>query len=52
MYPVASMDKIAIVGDQKWEDMALLFTGKGIRRVPIEYFPPADLVKARTWLAA
>jgi hypothetical protein len=45
------IEKIAIVGDQKWEDLALLFTGKGVRPVAIEYFPPADLEKARTWVA-
>ena len=27
------IEKIAIVGDKKWEDVALLFTSKGIRRV-------------------
>jgi len=32
--------------------VALLFTSKGIRRVAIEYFQPADLVKAKVWLAA
>ena len=46
------IEKIAIVGDKRWEDVALLFTAKGIRRVPIEYFQPADLANARTWLAA
>jgi hypothetical protein len=46
------IEKIAIVGDQKWENVALLFTGKGVRRVSIEYFPPADLEKARAWLRA
>jgi len=46
------IEKIAIVGDKKWEDVALLFTAKGVRRVPIEYFQPADLAKATTWLAA
>lgn len=45
------IEKLAIVGDQKWEELVLLFAGKGIRRVPIEYFPAADLAKARTWLA-
>src|ERR1051325_8274940 len=28
--------RIAIVGEQKWKDLALLFAGKGIRRVAIE----------------
>ena len=46
------IEKIAIIGDKKWEDVALMFTGKGIRRVPIEYFLPADLVNAKAWLAA
>jgi hypothetical protein len=32
-------------------DVALPFAGKGVRRVPIEYFPPEDMAKARTWLA-
>jgi len=45
------IEKLAIVGDRKWEEVALLFTGKGVRRVPIEYFPAADLAKAGTWLA-
>ncbi len=39
------IEKIAIVGDRKWEELTLLFTSKGIRRVPIEYFPPSDLAK-------
>ena len=44
------IEKIAIVGDTAWKDLTLLFTGKGVRRVPIEYFAPADLSKARAWL--
>ena len=46
------IEKIAIVGDKQWEVVAMLFTSKGIRRVAIEYFPLADLEKARTRLAA
>ncbi len=42
--------KIAIVGDKKWNDMAALFTGKGLRRVEIEMFPDAE--QARAGLAA
>jgi hypothetical protein len=45
------IDRIAIVGDKKWEALALLFTGKGIRRTPIKYFSPADLPNAQAWLA-
>ena len=46
-----SRHRIAIVGDAQWKDLTLLFTGKGIRRVLIEYFLPADLPKARAWLS-
>lgn len=45
------IDRMAIVGDKKWEDLALLFVGKGVRRVAIEYFSPANFDKAQTWLA-
>ena len=46
------IEKIAIVGDKRWEDLALAFTGKGFRPVKIEYFVPADLAKARAWLGS
>jgi hypothetical protein len=45
------IDRIAIVCERKWKDEVLLFAGKGIRRVAIEYFPPADLANAQAWLA-
>jgi hypothetical protein len=48
----SSIEKFAIVGDKKWEDVVFLFTGKGVRRVPIEFFLPGDLAKAKAWLAA
>lgn len=47
----AQIERMAFVGDQKWQDPALLFTAQGLRKFPIEYFAPADLVKARAWLA-
>ena len=46
------IEKIAIVGDRKWEELALLFTSKGIRSVPIEYFVPGEFGKACQWLGA
>lgn len=44
------IDRMAIVGDDKWKSLALMFAGKGIRRMPIEYFAPADIAKAQAWL--
>ncbi len=42
--------KMAIVGDKKWTDLAILFTGKGLRRVQIEMFSNPE--EARAWIAA
>ncbi len=46
----AQIEKLAIVGDRKWEDLALLFAAKGLRNFPIEYFAAQDMAKARAWL--
>ncbi len=45
------IEKMAIVGEKKWEDLATIFVAKGLRSFPIEFFPPADLARARAWLA-
>jgi hypothetical protein len=45
-----SIEKMAIVGDKKWQDLALMFSAQGLRGFPIEYFVPADLGKAQAWL--
>ena len=42
--------KFAIVGDEKWRDMVSLFTLKGMRPVPIEYFGEDQEDTARQWL--
>lgn len=47
-----SIEKMAIVGEQRWEDLALIFTAKDLRRFPIEYFTSSELDKARAWLNA
>lgn len=41
---------MALVGEKKWEDLVLLFTAKGLRKFPIEYFPQHDEAKALAWL--
>ncbi len=43
--------KLAIVGDRRWEDDVLIFTAKGLRGFPIEYFGPAEVGKAWAWLS-
>ncbi len=46
------IEKMAIVGDEKWQDDALAFTAKGFRATAIEFFTPARLNDARTWLSS
>jgi SpoIIAA-like len=46
------IERMAIVGEKKWEDHALMFCGKWFRKLPIEYFPPDALVQARVWLTS
>src|SRR4051794_29058136 len=43
--------RIAIVADPKWEDQMLLFAGAGLRKFEMKFFPTADLMQARSWVA-
>ena len=45
------IDRIAIVGDEKWRSHALMFSAAGLRRAPVEFFPETALATARTWLS-
>lgn len=44
------IERMAIVGDSRWEAEALAFTGKGARRTEIEYFVPSEFGAAQAWL--
>jgi hypothetical protein len=44
------VDKIAIVGDPKWESEMLIFAGAGFRQGQVKFFPLTQLAKARAWL--
>ncbi|RYD40668.1 MAG: STAS/SEC14 domain-containing protein [Verrucomicrobiaceae bacterium] len=44
--------KIAMVGDVRWEALAMKFTAKGLRPFPIEYFRTGQEVEAMAWLKA
>jgi hypothetical protein len=46
------IEKMAIVGDEKWKDDAFAFTAKGFRATVIEFFTPSRLSEARTWLSS
>jgi hypothetical protein len=44
------INKMAIVGEEKWQDLALMSVGMGFRSFPIEYFQPEELDLAKAWL--
>lgn len=44
------IEKMAIVGTQRWEDLVLVFASKGLRGFPVEHFLPEDIPGARLWL--
>lgn len=43
--------RMAIVGEERWRDQALMFVASGLRATEIEYFTPDDLDSARGWIA-
>jgi len=44
------VEKIAIIGDAKWESKMLMFACAGMRRAPVRYFAPGQLSEAYDWL--
>jgi len=46
-----SIERIAIVGDERWRDEARMFASADLRRAPVEFFRSSALADARTWLS-
>jgi hypothetical protein len=46
----ADIARLAIVSEPEWEDRMLMFAGKGLRRIEIEFFTPEQSNRARQWL--
>lgn len=44
-------EKIAVVGDPRWEAQVLAFTDAGLRQGPVKFFPETGEAEARAWLA-
>lgn len=44
------IEKIAIVGEKRWQDLAEAFVGKGLRSMDIRYFTPSEAAMARSWI--
>ncbi len=48
----SSIDRIAIVGDERWRSETLMFAGADLRRAPVQFFANGSLSEARAWLTA
>ena len=46
-----AFEKIAVVGNPRWEAQVLAFTGVGLRKGPVKFFPETGEPEARAWLA-
>lgn len=47
-----AIERIAIVGDERWRSEALMFASADLRKAPVEFFAADALGAARAWLAA
>lgn len=45
------LEKIAVVGNPRWEAPVLAFAGAGLRQGPMKLFPETSESEARAWLA-
>jgi hypothetical protein len=46
-----SIQRIAIVGDERWRSQTLMFAGADLRTAPVEFFPEGSVDEARAWLS-
>ena len=46
------IQRIAIIGEEKWRDEALMFAGAGLRKADVQFFLPSQTNQAQTWLTA
>ena len=46
------IERIAIVGDERWRSEALMFTAADLRKGPVEFFSSDAGDAARAWLSA
>jgi hypothetical protein len=45
------LERIAIVGNERWRDHALMFAAADLRRGPVEFFAVGAMSDAREWLS-
>ena len=45
-----AVDRIAIVCEERWRDLAMMFVAAGLRKGLVMHFPEGALDEARAWL--
>jgi len=45
------LERIAAVGDPRWEAKIMAFAGAAFRKGPVKFFPETGEAEARAWLA-
>lgn len=46
------IERIAIVGPERWRSESLMFAGADLRKAPVEYFTEEAAADARAWLSS
>jgi hypothetical protein len=47
----SDVERMAIVGEDRWRSEALMFAGADLRRAPVKFFRTREALQAATWLA-
>jgi hypothetical protein len=47
-----AIERIAIVGAERWRTEAMMFAAADLRRAPVEYFTEGQVAAAQAWLSA
>ena len=47
-----AIERIAIVGPDRWRNHMLMFAAADLRKGPVQYFAPEAAADARAWLSA
>lgn len=45
------LERIAIVGNERWRDLAMMFAAADLRKGPVEFFASDAMRDARAWLS-
>lgn len=46
------IDRIAIVGDERWRSESMMFAAADLRKAPVEFFSEGRIADARVWLSS